>query len=357
MFRTMIFETVTGAPQLEVKSAGADWSSKLDGSGTVEITIKIRESNIPRGTARDLLQDNARMIAIVDEYDTVIAAGVILRTRYHRPTGRLIVQCVDIREVFRQRLPYGVLVWNSAGSLTVTDRTYAGVVRAALYRGMGSGENPAWELPINLPPDEGPGSFTKTWHYYDFTIIDDILRELEDEGVEIFFDPYLSSGNLRFRTRVGKPYAGDSIIELPVVAPESRVGDLEVTIDGAKRLTGVIYAGTGSEADTKVAGAGHGPYNIPIRDAFRSAKDVKSTAQLQRIADADLAEHFDYIVQRSYTVRLGDPVFAAQLKPGNFIRMDIQGDEWLADLRTTQRILSVSGGLDETVRVESQSYG
>lgn len=356
MFRTLIFDTVTGARQLEVEPTSANWSAKLDGTSQGSAVFQIRGGGIPRGTARDLLAVNSRMIAHIDEQDTVIAAGVIDRTTYHRPSGQVTADWVDIRSLFRQRLPFGVLAWNSSGSLTVTDRKYAGVVRAALYRGMGSGENPAWELPINLPPDEGPGSFTKTWHYYDFPLIDDILRELEEEGVEIFFDPYLSAGSLRFRTRVGKPYTGD-IFEIPVTPEGSPIGDLSVTIDGSQQLTGVIYAGTGSEADTKVAGAGHGPYNIPVRDAFRSAKDVKSTAQLQRIADADLAEHFDYIVQRSYTVRLGDPVFAAHLKPGNFIRMDIQGDEWLADLRTTQRILSVSGGLDETVRVESQSYG
>jgi hypothetical protein len=355
----MVFDTVTGAPQLTVHPTAATWGAKLDGGAQGSCTIPLRGfGTLPRGFARNLLLVNARMIAHIDENDTVIAAGVILRTVYNRDTGAVTANWVDIRELFRQRLPFGVLSWGPSGTLNVEDRTYAGAVRAILYRGMGSGDQPAWDLPIALPPDEGPGSFTKKWNYYDVPIIDDMLREVEKEGIEIYFDPYIASnGHLRFATRVGRRIALGDPLDLPATTPETRVSGLTVTIDGSKQLTGVFVVGTGTEADTKVAGAGHGPYDIPVRDARRAAKDVKSTTRLQRIADAALEDNFDYIVQRSYGVRLGSPVNAGHVKPGHLLRMDVQGDDWLADLRTTQRVLSVSGDLTENVKVESQSYG
>lgn len=357
MLRTKIFDTVTGAPRMVVHPSSASWSAALDGSGSGSVTLQLRGGNLPRGDARDLLQVNSRMVAHIDEHDSVVAAGMIVRTVYDRSKGAVTAHWVDIRELFRQRLPFGVLSWGPDGNLSFTGRTFAGAVRAILFRGMGSDENAAWDLPINLPPDEGPGSVTRSWKYYDFPLIDDMLSEIEAEGVEIYFDPHIAEdGTLRFSTRVARQIALD-VFELPVTAPDTRVVDLQITIDGTKQLTGVIYAGVGTEADTKVAGAGHGPYEIPVRDAYRSRKDVKSVAHLQRIADADLEEHFGYVVQRSYGVRLGSPVRAAHVKPGQLLRMDIQNDEWLADLRTTQRILSVSGDLTDTVKVESQSYG
>ncbi|MEQ6899469.1 hypothetical protein, partial [Microbacterium sp. KR10-403] len=220
---------------------------------------------------------------------------------------------------------------------------------------MRDGEEPTWALPIDLP-DDGTGAFTRTWPYYGFPTMEDCLAEVEDEGVEVFFDPYISSGSLRFQTRVGNPvkYGG---FELPVTVPESAVTGLHVKEDGSSQLTGVIYAGNGTDVDQLTAYAGHGPYTIPIRDAYRAAKDIKSTAQLQRIADADLAAHYSPVVQWSFGVRLDDTVTAAMVKPGRVLHMHVNGDEWIPDGLVDQRVIGLSGDLTQNVTLEVQANG
>jgi len=354
MFETRIFDTISGDHLLTVEPSAASWASKLDGSGQGSVTVPLRGSGISQATARDLFRANARMVAHVDEAGTVAAAGMFLKPTYDRTSGNVTVSWVDVRELMRQRLGFGVGSFGPGGTLTVTTRSFSGAARAIISRAMHDGTEAQWALPIDLPTNSS-GTFTRTWRYYEFPTMDDCLRELEDEGAEIFFDPYISSGSLRFATRVGAPYSTGGF-DLPVTAEDSRVTDLTVTEDGSKQLTGVIYAGTGQGVDTKTNYAGHGPYTIPIRDAYRSAKDIKNVTQLGRIATADLDGHFSPLVQWSFGVQL-DGVPVAALKPGRVLRMDVRSDDWIPAGLYTHRVVGVSGDLTDNVKVEVQANG
>lgn len=356
MLRTVIFDSITGQKLNPVEPSEGSWSAKLDGSGSNQFTVPVLSMDMPRAARRDLLRPNARLVAHIDEYDTVIAAGMLLRTPYSRTKAAVTCHWVDIRDLFRQRMGFGVGSWNATGTLQVSNRSYSGAARAIVSRQLRDFTQPTWMLPIDLPAD-GSGTFSRKWDYYQFSTMDDCLRELEKEGVEIYFDPYLDNGNLRFATRVGTPITGGSF-DLPVSATDSRVTDLDADEDGSKQLTGVLYAGNGTDADTVTAWAGGGPFTIPIRDAYRSAKGVKSLAQLQRMADADLAEHKDPIEQWSIDVRVDAPIRAAHVKPGRLLRMDVRDDPWLSDGVKTQRVVSVSGDLvSQTYQLEVQEHG
>lgn len=356
MLRTVIFDSITGEPILPIEVKSGSWSAKIDGSGSNSFRVDVRSIDRSAAFRRDLLRPNARLVAHIDEADTVIAAGLILDGPYNRTTGTVTRRWVDIRDLFRQRMGFGVGSWGPSGTLTVTNRSYSGAVRAIVSRQLRDFTQPTWMLPIDLPAD-GSGSFSRKWDYYAFPTMDDCLSEIEKEGVEIYFDPYLNNGNLRFATRVGTPIVGGTA-PLPVSAPDSRVENLEVTVDGSKQLTGVLYAGNGTDADTLTAWAGGGPFTIPIRDAYRSAKDVKNQAQLQRMADADLAEHTNPIEQWSFDVKVGSPILAQHMKPGRLLSMDVRDDPWLPDGVTVQRVIGVSGDLEsQTYQLEVQSYG
>jgi len=355
MFETRIFDTISGAHLLTVEPSDASWAAKLDGSGQGSITVPLRGQGIPRATARDLFRANARCVAHVDESGTVIAAGLLLRPDYSRDDGSVTIGWVDIRHLIDQRLGFGVGSYGPGGDLTVTSKSRSGAARALLSRALHDGTEPQWELPIDLPSDSS-GSFTRTWRHYEFATMNDGLEEIEAEGVEVYFDPYLSSGSLRWATRVAAPIALGGF-DLPVTSEASSVVGLHVKSDGSKQLTGVIYSGNGAGSKKITAWAGHGPYTIPIRDAHRTADTVKTVAQLQRIADADLAEHFYPVEQWSFGVRLDETVKAAAVKPGRLLRMDVRGDEWIPDGMYTQRVVGVSGDLTQTVTPEVQAYG
>lgn len=356
VIKTAVFDTITGNPLLPINPDSARWAAKIDGSATCTFTHKVQGSGLGKANARDLFRPNARLVAHTDENDNVAAAGLMMRPKYTRNTGKIDVTCVDIRDLTRQRMGFGVGSWGPSGTLTVTNRSLSGAVRAIVSRWMRDFSQPSWMLPIDLPPD-GSGSFSRKWDYYGFPTIDDMLSEVEAEGVEVYFDPYIhTDGSLRFQTRVGAPIVGGSF-PLSVTAAGSPVTDLQVELDGSKQLTGVLYGGNGTEADTVTAWAGGGPFTIPIRDAYRSAKDVKSVAQLTRIAVADLAEHRDPVEQWSFNVRLGGPVNIGHVRPGRLLDLSVYGDSWIPDGTYRHRVISVSGDLKETVQLEVQSYG
>ncbi|MEQ6899289.1 hypothetical protein, partial [Microbacterium sp. KR10-403] len=176
--RTVVFDTITGAPLLDVSSlvSAGSWSSKIDGSGQGSVTVRLREQPITRSTARDLFRANARMVAHVDDDDTVAAAGMFLTPDYDRDAGAVTCQWTDIRALFAQRMGFGVGSWGPSGTLTVTGRSRSGAVRAIVSRAMRDGEEPTWALPIDLP-DDGTGAFTRTWPYYGFPTMEDCLAE------------------------------------------------------------------------------------------------------------------------------------------------------------------------------------
>lgn len=354
MFSAHIHDTLSGAHLLSVRVQDLSWSSKLDGSAAPSAAIPVRSLGIPRAVSRDLFRANARTLVVADEFGTVAAAGVMLTPKYDLSAGTVSVQTVDVREFLRQRLGLGVDQWGPSWNLTVTGRSLSGAARAIIRRGVAEG-GPFWNLPVDLPPD-GSGSFTRTWPFYGFATLDDMLREVEAEGAEVFFDPYLTGGSLRWAARVGSPIVGASF-DLTVTAPGSRVVGLTVTEDGSKQLTGVIYAGNGMDADKVTAYAGSGPYDIPIRDAYRSMIDVRDPAQLGRIAAAELARYRNPLVQWSFSVQLDDTVRAEHVKPGRLLRMDVRRDDWIPDGVYTQRVIGASGGTGNRVSVEVQAYG
>ena len=356
MWDVRVFDTITGDYQFTVDAADAYWTTRLNGTSTSQVRVPLRGQGFSSAFSRGLFAVNARTVAVVHTATGVVmSAGFITKTVYDRTDGVLTVNTADIRDLFKQRMGFGVGSWNTTGTLTVTNRTRSGAARAIVSRAMRDGAEPAWALPIDLPTD-GSGTITRTWEYYRFLTMHDLLVEIEDTGAEVWFDPYLSGGNLRWATRVGAPYTSGTA-DLPISPNDTAASGVKVTTDGSQQLTGVIYGGNGTEADTLTAWAGEGPYTIPIRDAYRTQKDVDQLAQLQRVADADFAEHRDPTVQWTLTVDMNGDVTPAQVRPGRILRTITKGDEWIPDGITEQRVIGVSGTLDSTVTPEVQAYG
>lgn len=355
MWNTRIFDTKTGAPVLRLDSDPVDarWSSRLGAEGSGSHSFSLFDLGLTATESRSLFEEQNRTV-VACWGDHVSYSGVIQEAKFIRKTSRLTVGHDQLRTFWRARMQFGVGA-ASGGTLTVTNKSFSGAVRAILARAMQ--HSAEWTLPIDLPAD-GAGTFSATWDWWRFLTIDDLLTEIEEQGVEIDFRPYIDgSGNLRYQTVVGQPIVG-ATVDLPVSVDDSRVSDLEVTRDGSKRVTGVIVAGEGTEAGTLTAWAGNGAGTnpIPIRDVYRSQKDIDDPARLQAIADQMYAEQKNSVEQWSFDLQLSDefgPEFAAI---GRLLKMDVRGDLWIPDGAPTNRVIALSGGLGMSVKPEVQRY-
>jgi len=356
-----IYDTITGQPLADVFPSDGRWRRAIsDGSGSHTFRVGDAGRGFPASTWRDLMQPNARTLA-VRWAGAVVYAGMILDSAYNRTSGTLTVNHTDIRALFSQRLTFGVSTYGG-GNLTVSNRSAAGAVRAILDRAVNSWGS-TWRLPFDLPADSS-GSLSFTWHNYEWSTIEDLLRQVEALGYQVDLQPYLdANGWLRWQTRVGAPLTGAQF-EFPLTVDHPIVSNLTVRTDGAKQLSGCFYMGKGTEADMRFGEAGFvsGP-TIPVRDAARSAKDVSDGDRLNSMAMTDLVEHRSPIVQWDFSLVAtqddsgNELLDIAALQPGARIRLENYGDPFLADGATNHLVLGLSGDMSRTVEPEVQPIG
>lgn len=312
---------------------------------------------VPRGTMRGLLAPTSRTVAILDG-SHVAFAGLVQSRTYARDSGVVTAECMELRGLFEKRMTGGVNQYGPVWDFSYSNRSAAGAVRAILARSMAPSSE--WDLPIDLPAD-GSGSLSRQVDFFETVTINDLLKEVEDQaGVTVDFRPYVSSGSLRWEVRVLGASATVGVTDLPVTVEGSHVTGLTVTEDGTKQVTGVLALGNGTGEDMRTAYAptgGSGATEIPVRDEKRSSKDLKTTAQLQRFANAEYAKWSLARESWSFSARLDDDLSAAMLQPGRLLRMDVRGDEWVTDGLRERRVIALSGDLSLSVTPEVDDAG
>lgn len=355
-----IYNTVTGEPLLDnLTPSAASWTTRLSGGeGAGTFTFNLADLGIPQATIHDLLRPSARMIVV--KWGTAVAyAGTPQPDLYKRDAVTVTASTVELRRLFRWRLADDVEHVISNGDLTVTSVNPAGAVNAILTRTMHNGGN--WILPIDFPTS-GSGTFTVTWPGADQLTINDMIADVEKDGSDVLFRPYLdSNGWLRWEALVGAPLSLGAT-DIPVTAPDTPISGLEVTEDGSEQITGVFVSGNGYGSSLLWTTADlirfpGGISNIPIRDAYWQAKEIRDSAQLQRAADARFAEYNPVLVQWSFDLHVGDDagdLSPAVVFPGRVLNMDVRGDPWIPDGVKTATVVALSGDMTSKVHVETR---
>lgn len=352
-----VHDTISGIRLRRAFPLSGTWTSKVDGVGDSTLAFKIGDARwgFDRATARDLFQSNKRTL-VVTWGDHVESATVNATPEWDRDTGVLTVKGRSVREFASQRMTFGVNNYAN-GDLTITNRTHAAAVRAILIRMTQWSAD--WALPLDLPADAA-GTYSKPVKNYDVAFIESLLGQIEAEGYEIGFRPYLDANfALRYQVQVSPQVTVGAATLLPVSVKKSPVKGLRVTEDGTQLLTGVFVVGNGTEADMTSGWAGTGGSSgMPIRDASITVKDVRDTAALTRIASAELAARVSPIVQRSFSVQVGETFSPELVSPGRLLDMDVRGDSWLLDGMSRFRVISTRGEYGSlTVSPEVQAYG
>lgn len=350
MWETWIHNTRTGARELKLEAASASWDSRLTGLGTGTHTFMA--STLSAATWDEITTGNRYTLA--QSYgNQCVYAGVIQKRRAQQDRT-ITVMSKELRgALLSARSHFGVNQYNAAsGVLTVTNRSFSGAARGVIAAM--TAPSAEWALPVDLPSD-GSGSVSRTWRHEEVFDIDAMLTEIEDRGCEIDFRPHLSSGVLRWATRVGAPISTGTVFDVASAGPGGRVVGLDVEDDWSDAATGVLGFGSGRGQDRIFAYApssGSGAVNDPVSDRFVTFSDVSSQSALQSAVDAEYAALSEPTQHWGFGLNVyGMPAVPG---PGDALNVFVYGHHLLADGKHAKRVTAVRGGLtfDVTPEVE-----
>lgn len=341
-----LHRTIDGAQEVEFPASatgGGQWAARLETGGTVSGVVKTTDSlldPIDQDTFHQL-SDPDGAISIVAKCDgTLVAAGVILDSDFDDDSGALTLQAKDIGDVFwPARMTSGVNI-KEQGTLTITNRSYSGAVRAILIRATQWGAT--WPLPIDLPAD-GAGSFSANWDWWEFRTIRELLDQVRREGVQIHFQPYLTeSKQLRYATIVA-PTISTGRVPLTARTPGSSVVGLKYRRSGQQLITGAQAVGNGSGSGTLTAWAGNPVAGRPIRDAYVSETSITDQTRLQAIANQEHATYANPIREWAFAVEADGVLHPSLFLPGAVVDLSVFGSRVIPSGTHALQAVALSG--------------
>lgn len=357
MFGLWTHDAITGDERDQVMAKAVEkdtsWSMKLDGSGACAFVFAVEDTDdgLTLTKVDALFAPNLTLLSLRWGQTGVMGAWKVEDWEYDEDKSTVTVTGVEIRNEAAWRMSYALSGYE-LGTLAVSLRNRQGATRAVLERFMQW--SPEWKYPIDLPAD-GSGSFSATWEFWRKYTIADLLAQIEDDGVEILFRPYLTAaGQLRFQTIVAvKASIGTSYFHLQ--AEDRPLSGIRYKKSGAEQLTGLQGIGNGTGQDQEVAYQGGGPFPIPIRDAKREFPDLTG-ARLESATNAEFAALRNPIVQwtvGSFTASEAYP--ATQAAVGTGWQLESRGHPMIPNGTHTLRVIAASGSWSNQINVEVQS--
>lgn len=338
----------------EVFPSACSWRASRAGTGSGSVTFQTRDAVAALGRDEfwSLLEPNDRMLS-VRWGDHVSFLGVLGDWDYDRDAGSLTVAMNEFPGAFfPQRMTFGVNQY-ALGDLLISNKSRSGAVRAVLQRAMEWSAE--WVLPIDLPAD-GAGSFNAEWRRWDTLRISDLLTQIEQDGTEIYFRPYVSGAGVRLQTLVA-PKVTYGASEFSVTAPASPITNVKYLRSGVQQMTGLLGVGNGTGSDMLTAWAGVGGAAIPIKDMKREFKDIDDVARLQAATTAAFEEYRNPIEQLSFQLELGEAGISPEdVQVGSVVTLEFQGDQVIPDGQLKQRVIALSGDMGTTLTPEVQPH-
>ena len=352
MLELWTHDAITGNERGRVFPAeqGAQWSTNVGGTGTCSFVFVVNDADtgLKLADIQSKFTPNSTLFGL--RWDTtVLGAWKVEDWDYDEDAGAVTVTGVELRNETAWRMTYGVSGYTS-GTLPVSNRSYSGAVRAILARFMQW--SPDWAYPIDLPAD-GAGSFSAVWEFWKKFTIADLLKQIEDEGYEVFLRPYLLGSQLRFETLVG-PRVSSGVSHFHLQAEDSPLAGVRYKVSGSGQITGGQGVGSGTGQDQPVAWAGVTPIVIPIRDAKREFPDLEGD-RLQAATNAWVASVRAPQVQWTVGKFTASDEYPASLAvTGRGWRLESMGHPVFPDAIHAVRVIASSGSFSHVITTEVQ---
>jgi hypothetical protein len=348
----------TGDPIGRVPVQDSQWNTGIGTGYDGTHTFVTSGSDGIRGSAVDaFFEPNDRILALWWG-DQCAWAHKVEDWDYGLSSSSIVVKTVDLLTETQWRMVGQVDAPNSL-TLTVTDRSAAGAIRALFTRMMQWSSD--WAYPIDLPADSA-GSVSGDWPFWKKRRIADIVDEiLEQTGSEIYLRPYNAGAagarQLRFQTLVAsRIQVGLSSFNLQ--AKKQPLTDVHFKKSGALQVTGVLGVGggtgTGEDQPTAWAGLMGDPAIIPIRDTKHNFPGLTGDA-LQEATNNYFEANRVPLTQWS----IGGFTISDEWSPEDAAvargwQIESNGDDVIPDATHNLRVLKLSGSLGRELKVEVQ---
>lgn len=280
--------------------------------------------------------------------------GYVIGSPYTRGSSSVGVTLGDLWSLLANRLAVDhsvapVAQWQA----TVTGNLMTHVNQALIWARDSYTGSPDASFPLTIGGVPGGPSVSRTYYGYHLQTVVDMLTDLMDEGLDVYFQPRWGGPGLAgWTTRVGPAWSSGVTREFSVTAKESPVTGFSERVDGARMLNNSIRVGEGSEVDMLTISNLDTGSTLPLLERSIPAKTVTSASQLSVLAGQDLVTYGAATSQWDFTVSADTPIDV-----GDLVRLQFDGDPWIDDGFHVRRVVKVSGDMSEQKTIGVQPTG
>lgn len=333
-------DAITGAVVDRIPMSAFEYARMLSAGSTGRAAVPLGQGHTSTAL-RSLLQPLSRMIAL--ERDGVIEFMGTIANPPSYVRGQSVVN-VDLEDLWARFTRRGA--WDhTAANMETWSAPVSGSLRdhavAAIRRGRDAGPVlPAMGLPLTLPGVQG-GTIARTYYGYNIEMVGDVLQDLLDEGLDLYFRPrWISNGDIDWIMEGGIGWGSGTVHELYVTAGLSDVTAFSETGDASRVTNNARVIGEGSEVDMLVRSSRDVASPYPLLDRAASMKHVSNVDQLASLAIQERTAYATPTMQWDFSV-IGD----SRVDVGDTVRLHFDGDPWVPDGWHTRRVVGVSATL------------
>lgn len=332
-------DAITGVQIDRIPFSAFQYERLLSAGGTGSVTVPL-DGSFEKSQLVSLLQEWSRII-VVERDGAVEYMGYVLGDRYARGQSSVTVSLGDVWSMFGRRFAVdhtvsGVEKWKT----TVTGNLAYQAAQAVL-RGRSGVGSPNSQFPVTIPGFTGGTSVSRTYYGYHLDYVSDVLDDLMEEGLDLFFDPsWISSGAASWLMRGGPAWSSGVTREFFVTADRSEVVGFSAVSDAARVTNNADRIGEGSEQDMLVRSFRNPDSPYPLLELASESKSVSDVNQLTALAIQDLSTFGSPTSQWEMSVSADNPVDV-----GDTVRIHFDGDPWIADGWHSRRVVKVGVSL------------
>jgi hypothetical protein len=370
MFKTSVFETVTGKFIANLDGNVSTWARELNGTDTATVQLTPGAITLAtRGELRNVTEPWRMSLAVLWD-DIPIVYGPIITRQWDGKGLKINVGSIKLLLARRKAHMWGI-PYNTQ-TLTYTNLSL-GSIAVALVRDVAEAVAKAGSgLPIVFPSDivdldpthqrTYPGTENK-----DITsLLDDLSGVLNGPDID-FLAGWTDATHtyMQYTMRVGTPTAPMLIqpnqLVFDATQPDSAVKSVSYIEDGSQLATTQWAAGAGMDTGTvmsKATSLDLVTKGWPLLEGEKDYKTVENQATLDTYSAGDLATNQTPTVQWGMVIDAEMPPSFGTYQIGDIGRVRIKNHVWIPDNDNyLVRIIMMSGTGAATVTLGVQGFG
>lgn len=349
---THICDGITGARIDTVPASAFSYGRLLSAGDSGSQAMIPLDGSYGKTALKALLQPWRYMLAL-ERDGQLDYSGYILGRPYKRGPQQVGVELGDLWSLLFNRLAVDHSVGQAVlWSQTVTGNRATHANQALVWARDSYTGSPDASFPLTIPGVAGGTSVSRTYYGYHLTPVTDMLRDLMDEGLDIYFRPLWAGDAAGWVTHAGDAWSSGNVREFSATADESPVLSFSESLDGRRMRNNSIRVGEGSEVDMLSISNIDMTSPLPLLERVTQSKTVTSASQLSVLAGQDLVTFGEPTVQWDFQVSAD-----TEIDVGDTVRLHFDDDPWIDDGWHTRRVVKVSGDMSEVKTIGVQAVG